>query len=104
MSEGRPLFIPLKAEHYYAFATGKKDHELRLYGPRWNYQTCYIGRPVILSKGYGKKGRLTGVVLTFERVKVSQLTKKERDDIDTIYRLEENRLIARIGIGGIERT
>jgi hypothetical protein len=63
----KPLFIPLKTEFYTAFAYGLKDTEYRLYGPRWNEKTCPIGRPVILSHGYGRRRRLAGVIVGFER-------------------------------------
>jgi len=62
----KPLFIPLKTEFYDAFCDGTKKTEYRLYGPRWNEKTCRIGRPVVISKGYGKKHRRTGIVVGFE--------------------------------------
>lgn len=67
MKEGpKPLFIPLKAEFYDAFANGTKDVEYRVYGPRWNENTCYLGRAVTISYGYGKsKPRLHGYVSAF---------------------------------------
>lgn len=58
----KPLFIPLKTEYYEAFADGSKDTEYRLHGKRWNRKTCWEGRAVTLSKGYGKKHRLHGVI------------------------------------------
>lgn len=61
----KPLFIPLKAEFFDAFARGQKDTEYRLRGPRWNAETCRIGRKVILSRGYGKARRLTGEIVGF---------------------------------------
>ena len=61
----KPLFFPLKREHFEAFRCGEKQEEYRLYGPRWNEQTCQIGRRVTLSLGYGKKKRLHGVVSSF---------------------------------------
>lgn len=61
----KPLFIPLKAEYFEAFKAGTKTTEYRVYGPRWNERTCAIGRPVVLSKGYGKAHRLTGTVAGF---------------------------------------
>ena len=63
----KPLFIPLKAEYYDQFATGEKRDELRLYGPRWNERTCPVGRPVILSRGYGKQHRLRARIWRFKR-------------------------------------
>ena len=60
-----PLFIPLKSEFYDAFADGSKTVEYRRYGPRWNARTCERGRPVILSKGYGKRHRMRGTITGF---------------------------------------
>ncbi len=61
----KPLFIPLKREWFMAFKNGLKRVEYRPYGPRWNEQTCWEGRPVVLSLGYGKSQRLTGSVVKF---------------------------------------
>ena len=60
-----PLFIPLKAELFDAFERGEKTTEYRQRGPRWNADTCSIGRPVILSRGYGKHRRLSGKIVGF---------------------------------------
>lgn len=65
----KPLFIPLKSEYYDAFADGTKQTEFRPYGPRWNERTCREGREVILSRGYGRKHRMRGVVVDFRRYK-----------------------------------
>lgn len=65
----RPLFVPLRTEFFEAFASGAKTVEFRRYGARWNERTCQPGRAVVLSLGYGKKRRLSGVVTWF---KVSQ--------------------------------
>jgi len=65
--EQKPLFVPLKTEHYESFEDGSKTDELRQYGPRWNENTCTIGRKVTLSKGYGKKHRMTGTVSRFKK-------------------------------------
>lgn len=62
-----PLFIPLKTEYYEAFCDGSKPSELRLYGPRWNERTCPPGRPVTLSKGYGKQNRKSGIIKEFHK-------------------------------------
>ena len=56
----KPLFIPLKKEYFAQFEQGQKTAEYRLYGPRWNENTCLPGRPVTLSCGYGKQKRLKG--------------------------------------------
>lgn len=60
-----PLFIPLKAVHFDAFADGSKDTEYRVYGIRWHELTCRKGRPVLLSRGYGKMRRLRGRIVDF---------------------------------------
>lgn len=60
-----PLFIPLKREFFEQFKAGTKNTEYRLRGSRWNAETCWIGRTVVLSKGYGKKHRLTGKIVGF---------------------------------------
>lgn len=57
-----PLFIPLKTKFYEAFDSGEKTTEYRAYGPRWNFNNVWVGRPVIISKGYGKKQRRSGEV------------------------------------------
>ena len=66
MLETKPLFIPLKTEPFEAFRCGEKTEELRRYGPCWNAHTCYPGRLVVLSKGYGKQSRLRGRVIAFK--------------------------------------
>ena len=63
----KPLFIPLMTKYYEAFKSGGKTEELRLYGDRWNERTCYVGRKVTLSKGYGKAERMTGVIWRFKK-------------------------------------
>lgn len=62
----KPLFIPLKAKYYDQFCAGEKDTEYRPFGPRWNEKTCFPGRPVVLSRGYGKQNRLYGHVESFK--------------------------------------
>ncbi|OPY70470.1 MAG: hypothetical protein A4E62_01557 [Syntrophorhabdus sp. PtaU1.Bin002] len=63
----KPLFIPLKREHFEAFENGTKTTEFRQYGPRWNERTCVVGRPVVLSLGYGKQRRLEGLITAFSK-------------------------------------
>lgn len=63
----KALFIPLKREWFEAFKNGRKFREMRVYGPRWNEKTCFVGRRVVLSLGYGKQNRLTGTVIDFEK-------------------------------------
>jgi hypothetical protein len=62
----KPLFIPLKTEYFEAFRAGTKDTEYRRHGSLWNEDVCQVGRPVVLSKGYGKSERLSGVITGFE--------------------------------------
>jgi len=62
---GSALFIPLKAKYFDAFERKEKTTEYRLRGPRWNARTCWIGRPVVLSRGYGKHRRLSGKIVGF---------------------------------------
>lgn len=61
----RPLFLPLKREYFEAFKDGTKVEEFRVLGVRWNERTCRIGRPVVLSLGYGTKHRIRGVIAGF---------------------------------------
>lgn len=60
----KPLFIPLKREYFEAFERGEKTTEYRKRGPRWNADTCAIGRRVVLARGYGFP-RLTGTIAGF---------------------------------------
>ena len=62
----KPLFIPLKREYFEAFERGEKTYEYRVHGPGWNAGTCRVGRPVVLSMGYGKARRLRGIVTSFD--------------------------------------
>ena len=81
----KPLFIPLKTEYFEAFKAGVKQYELRKHGPRWNENTCRVGRAVTLSKGYGKHDRLFSEVTAFERKPVSELPDKDRADFIACY-------------------
>lgn len=63
----KPLFIPLKTEWFREFETGTKDTEYRAYGPRWNENTCRVGRPATISHGYSGK-RLSRVVAGFTKL------------------------------------
>ncbi len=58
----KPLFIPRKREYFEQFRDGTKPNmeEYRPEGQRWNARTCAVGRPVVLSLGYGKAHRLSG--------------------------------------------
>lgn len=63
----KPLFIPLKGGYFEDFEQGRKSEEYRPYGPRWNEHTCPLGRPVVLSLGYGRARRLTGRISAFQQ-------------------------------------
>lgn len=63
----KPLFIPLKREWFLAFERGEKAEEFRPDVPRWSERVARIGRPVVLSFGYGKQRRLTGVITGHRR-------------------------------------
>jgi ASC-1-like (ASCH) protein len=88
----KALFIPLKAQYYDAFAEGRKTDESRLYGKRWNERTCYACRAVTLSRGYGKKNRISGIIAGF-RVS-NEVTPAFRD----CYPNEKNPRVAVISI------
>lgn len=84
--EGRkPLFIPLKTEYFQAFQDGSKTEELRLYGPGWNEGTCFVGRAVVLSKGYGKQERLAGRISGFKKQAARSLAAGDRKAVRAIY-------------------
>ncbi len=93
----KPLFIPLKTEYYEAFKSGAKTEELRLFGKRWNNETCKIGREVILSKGYGKHDRMKGIIWQFACQHGTAFNDRDTESIKAIYG-ELNIYIARIFI------
>lgn len=102
MSE-KPLFIPLKTEFYDRFADGSKTEELRLHGPRWNENTCRIGRAVTLSKGYGKANRMSGRIWKFTRQHGTTFGSTYKKSIEAIYGTLDV-WIACISIDGLEKT
>jgi hypothetical protein len=81
----KPLFIPLKAEYYDAFKDGSKTDELRLYGKRWNEKTCPAGRMVILSRGYGKKHRMFGMIWKFKKQDGETFGSTYRRELKAVY-------------------
>jgi len=97
----KPLFIPLNTEYFNAFKSGDKNEEIRLYGPRWNYETCKVGRDVVLSKGYGKHERLTGKVCFFVNIHGSTLSSENKKAALKLYGTLDV-LIALIGIEDIK--
>lgn len=65
----KALFIPLITKYFEQFESGDKLTEYRLYGKRWNENTVFPGRPVTLSKGYGRYKRLKTKVVRLRKVK-----------------------------------
>lgn len=63
----KAMFLPLKSQYFDAFKAGTKTVEYRRYCKRWDERTCAIGRAVVLSRGYGKHSRLSGIITAFER-------------------------------------
>lgn len=70
-----PLFIPLCAGPFDEFKAGTKRNmeEYRPEGARWNAEVCWIGRRVVLSRGYGKKDRLQGVIVGYRSTTVGEV-------------------------------
>ena len=81
----KPLFIPLKTEYFEAFESGEKEAEIRRYGARWNTDTCYAGRRVVLSCGYGKARRLKGFVEEVRLRQFDSFTVEIRSALEQIY-------------------
>jgi hypothetical protein len=96
-----PLFIPLKSEFYEAFKNGSKIDELRKYGSRWNERTCRVGRPVVISKGYGKQNRMIGTISDFCKQKGNTFSNEYRRAIMSVYGTDELD-VAMIRITGLE--
>lgn len=65
MSEQSPLFIPLRAEYFRAFADGIKTVEWRKLGRGFSVKTLIVGRRVTLSNGYSGQ-RLDGRITSLE--------------------------------------
>jgi hypothetical protein len=61
----KPLFIPLKRQHFEAFKNGHKTIEYRRYGGQWREKHCYPGRSVTLSNGYSGL-RISAEIVKFE--------------------------------------
>ena len=83
----KPLFVPLKREYFLQFKAGIKhlNEEYRAYGPRWNENTCWPGRPAVLSLGYGKQNRLHTHVVGFRRIRPSDLPPEVEQSLLALY-------------------
>lgn len=77
--EMEPLFLALRSQYYQEFKMREKKIEYRRYGKGYNEETCPVGRRVLLSKGYSKAQRMTGVIVSFE---VSDLPKEGDEWLD----------------------
>lgn len=86
-ASANPLFIPLNGHYYDLFESGNKDTEYRLNGKRWNLKTCFVGRQVILSRGYGKQNRLSAKIYAVNVVKLSALHFSRQALLRNLFRL-----------------
>ncbi len=92
----KPLFIPLNAEYYDDFEAGRKKKEYRVYGPRWNERICRPGREVVLSRGYGKGNRRSGIVKSFNTCRAHKCEAKK--DFYKCYGFNPLEMVAEIEI------
>ena len=96
----KPLFVPLRTEFFNKFLSGEKKDELRVYGPHWNEKTCPVGRPVLLSKGYGKHARATSRITSFEKIPATDLSAKDQQAVIACFDSLDIE-IAVIGLGEV---
>jgi hypothetical protein len=90
----KPLFIPLNAKHFNRFAEGGKREEFRLAGGRWNTSTCWPGRSVVLSYGYGKQRRLLARIKAVRLVFSHLLPPADCEALRQIYGPGNHRILA----------
>lgn len=81
----KALFIPINAQHYDEFISGKKKEEFRKYGTKWNEKVCYVGRRVIISKGYGNQNRRSGTITGFKKRHGSSLAYKHQKTLMELF-------------------
>ncbi len=84
----KPLFVPLFREYFENFESGKQRVEIRPYGPKWNRGTCWPGRPITISYGYGKQRRIHGVVskvIITEHMSLAYIEDWHIDAVNEIY-------------------
>lgn len=74
----KPLFIPLRTWWFRQFQRTIKDTEYRAYGPRWNENTCRVGRRVMLSHGYSG-ARMEGFVGEFRKMRIEDTPPAARE-------------------------
>lgn len=81
---GKPLLIPTTPADIQALLEGTRNKIFLLNGDRWNATTCFVGRPVFLSKGYGKRG-VNGVISSFEALPVGALDPDSRKLVTDLF-------------------
>lgn len=81
----KPLFIPLFTRYFEQFERGEKHMEYRRPGGPFNPGTCYPGRLVTLSCGYGAHRRLQGKITFAENRDVHELNSADRRDIQALF-------------------
>lgn len=95
---GKPLLIPATPADIQALKQGTRNKIFLLNGERWNATTCFAGRPVFLSKGYGKGG-LGGVISSFEALPIDELESDDQKTVRSVFgKLKPDSRIAVIGI------
>lgn len=99
----KALFLPLATEHYIAFENRTKRYEMRLHGKRWNKTTCYTGRNVVLSCGYGKHRRMRGTIKGITITELIYLEPQRQELLRQLFGLllSENLEIIMIEIGDL---
>lgn len=72
-----PLFLPLTSEYFYAFKEGRRNVEYRALSFKWNPDQCFAGRKVTLSRGYGRYGRMKGIIKSVKVIDNSQIPEED---------------------------
>lgn len=78
----KPAFIPLKKRYYEQFLDGSKTIEYRIAKRQWRAKNFPVGRPVILSSGYGKKHRTEAIVLSSEECPFERLCRLTKNNLE----------------------
>lgn len=81
----KPLFIPLRKEHFADFEAGTKTVEYRQHKRQWSLRNVRVGRRVTLSLGYNGKQRLYGVVTSADVRHSSTLPEHDREAVQSCY-------------------
>lgn len=75
----RPVFIFLRTEWFEKFESGEKKTEYRRIAGQFTRRKCVVGRRVTLSKGYGKKTRLTGGITSYAEISLARAPKAAQE-------------------------